>query len=721
MALTPKEIAEVVKLTERRARLEAQIKSDVEDAAKLKGKEYDEFKKYIAAKRDELKLLNQQSKVANDIKDETEDLIKASDKQRSLTYDIEKAEEKINQRKEAAKELIKNKNKFTKEEFKTLTAINAKELKKLKLNTDMAKVNQKNDEITQKLLGSLGMAGTSLSTMKQQAVLFGRALLSSPTTMLLAAFAVLVGYTVDIVKNSIKLSQELGVSIGQAAKLNKEIGFVRRKFLELVGVDTTKIAGELVEEFGSLNKLTGKQIEDIGTFALGLGASTQSVIKLDKTFQSVLPSVQDSATSMGMLEKFAGMAKAEGVATGAVINDLAENTELFAEFGKDGGQNLARAAIQARKLGLSLQTTAKIANSLLDFESSIEKEMEASLMIGKQLNFNRARQLALEGDLAGAAQDVVAQIGGQAELSRMNVLQRRALADSIGVSVDELSRLASGSLEVKSDDAEPIDAMAEGLSFLNETGKQLTNAIIGLGIGVSALTAATLARSGALGKLASMASATSITKGGTLNKTGGVGKKLAGTRTGKVLDAANKTIMKTGSKTIGTRATQLAVGGGKGALRRVPGVSAVLGGMDIASGIQEGDKGQVGGGVGAIVGGAIGTLGGPLGMAVGTMAGQFIGEKIGSFFENRETIEQKEKEYKDQLGKLEKEKADLTAEQQAELQMAMLGGTAGMENFIAKYDSMNPFSDTNQVAELLKVLIKKQDDIVNATDNLTRD
>ena len=218
-----------------------------------------------------------------------------------------------------------------------------------------------------------------------------------------------------------------------------------------------------------------------------------------------------------------------------------------------------------------------------------------------------------------------------------------------------------------------------------------------------------------------MASATSITKGGTLNKTGGVGKKLAGTRTGKVLDAANKTIMKTGSKTIGTRATQLAVGGGKGALRRVPGVSAVLGGMDIASGIQEGDKGQVGGGVGAIVGGAIGTLGGPLGMAVGTMAGQFIGEKIGSFFESRETVEQKEKELAQQVAKLEKEKADLTAEQQAELKLAMEQGQAGMAEFIAKYDSMNPFSDTNQVAELLKVLIKKQDDIVTATDNLTRE
>ena len=115
MALTPKEIAEVVKLTERRSRLVLKIKSDVEDA-KLKGKEYDEFKKYNC-QRDELKLLNQQSKVTNDIKDETEDLIKFSDKQRSLTYDIEKGR-KINQRKRNFKELIKNKNKFTKKNSK---------------------------------------------------------------------------------------------------------------------------------------------------------------------------------------------------------------------------------------------------------------------------------------------------------------------------------------------------------------------------------------------------------------------------------------------------------------------------------------------------------------------------------------------------------------------------------------------------------------------------
>ena len=60
--------------------------------------------------------------------------------------------------------------------------------------------------------------------------------------------------------------------------------------------------------------------------------------------------------------------------------------------------------------------------------------------------------------------------------------------------------------------------------------------------------------------------------------------------------------------------------------------------------------------------------------------GQFIGEKIGSFFENRETIEQKEKEYKDQLGKLEKE-MDLTAEQQVNYKCDVRW-YLGMENFI---------------------------------------
>jgi len=79
--------------------------------------------------------------------------------------------------------------------------------------------------------------------------------------------------------------------------------------------------------------------------------------------------------------------------------------------------------------------------SLLDFESSIEAQMEASVLLGRQLNFDRARQLALTGDQEGMMKEVLKQVGGEAEFNKMNVLQRRALAQSVGQSVENLSRL----------------------------------------------------------------------------------------------------------------------------------------------------------------------------------------------------------------------------------------------------------------------------------------
>jgi len=71
--------------------------------------------------------------------------------------------------------------------------------------------------------------------------------------------------------------------------------------------------------------------------------------------------------------------------------------------------------------------------------------MEASIMIGKQLNFQKARQLALDGDIAGATKNIVDQVGSEAEFNALNVKQRQSLAKSVGVSVAEMAKLVSGS------------------------------------------------------------------------------------------------------------------------------------------------------------------------------------------------------------------------------------------------------------------------------------
>ncbi len=100
---------------------------------------------------------------------------------------------------------------------------------------------------------------------------------------------------------------------------------------------------------------------------------------------------------------------------------------------------LVKAVAQATALGLEIGQTAKMAGKLLDFESSIEAELEAELLTGKQLNLEQARLLALKGDTAGAAAEVAKQVGSSAEFAGMNVIQQQALADAVGLTTDELA------------------------------------------------------------------------------------------------------------------------------------------------------------------------------------------------------------------------------------------------------------------------------------------
>ena len=337
--------------------------------------------------------------------------------------------------------------------------------------SEAAKVQQKTIE---KMHSVTGGVLDAMIGMKAAAIGFTKALLMNPLLLIATVLAGIVMLLIDGVKHAMDLQDSLGVAGGKALQLSKEL-YVTNKALKLIGVDGQKTATAIADEFGTISNVNATNVKDIGLMERSLGVASEDTAKFAKNFQSLTGETLQS--SLNAVRFTAALSEANDVAPGAVMKDIAQNSEMFAEFGKDGGQNIAKAAVQARKLGLNLATTAKIANSLLDFESSIEKEMEASLMIGKQLNFNRARSLALEGDVAGAAKDVMNQIGGQAEFSKLNVLQRRALADSIGVSVDELSRLTSGSLEIKSGDkVKDVQAQqVKATETLNELLKKLTD------------------------------------------------------------------------------------------------------------------------------------------------------------------------------------------------------------------------------------------------------
>jgi len=100
---------------------------------------------------------------------------------------------------------------------------------------------------------------------------------------------------------------------------------------------------------------------------------------------------------------------------------------------------LGEAVAQAKALGMELSDVAAAGKAILNFESSIEAELEAELLTGKQLNLEKARLAALTGDYETLTQEINKNVGDFGDFTKMNVLQQDALAASLGMSTDALS------------------------------------------------------------------------------------------------------------------------------------------------------------------------------------------------------------------------------------------------------------------------------------------
>jgi len=741
----------IIELTEKKADIQTTISGIVKKINEAENKNTDALEKQLRAAKVKLDIAAKELKIANGLKDVSDEILDITDKESVLLYDIEGNKEKIRKLSVEIKKLEDIGTKSAKAKAETLRDQRDETYVIYEANADIAAQMQTQNKLADGLLGMLGSSVTALKGMKDQALLFARALAANPYLIIVAALAAALAYTIDMAKNTMTLSQEIGLSATQANKLNKEMGFLQRKFLGFMGQDANAITKAVVDNFGDLNRFTEMSIKDIAMFSMGLGVSGEEAVGLARSMESVLPNISNGAEAMDKMQYYAGLAKANGVGTGIVLRDLANNTEMFAEFGKDGGDNLAKAAVQARKLGLSLETTGKIANSLLDFESSIEKEMEASLMIGKQLNFNKARELALEGDLAGAAADVMKQVGGKAELQKMNVLQRRALAESIGVSVEELSKLASGKLDVKSDNITPIDANSEAMKLLNTTVNDLRNSIL-------MMMPAFWVLSKVIGAIAKKFGI----KVPGMDKTKGVAKpKIHKTKSGRFKAPGKKWLgflkksdaIKQIDDVAKTSTDDLLKGAGKiKAFGKVLKKVAVPIGValdaaevltvirdkkqsktDVGKSVAEKAAGwggaAVGAKLGAAGGAAIGSVVPIVGTAVGAAVGTIIGGITGYFASEWAAGEVLDKgagissggEADKGVSKVLEEFEDLDKEQRDELYAAMAGGQAKMDELIGKYDNWYNMGEMGDMIQVLNEVAKNTGKTTSEIANLTRE
>jgi hypothetical protein len=207
----------------------------------------------------------------------------------------------------------------------------------------------------------------------------------------------------DYIKSSVKLSKELGVNV--RAAFSKETLTEAAELTELMGLGAKETA-----RLATLSKVTGTELKNTAT---SIETGFQSFVKTNKT----------------------------AINFGDVMNDVGTaSSALSLSLGSDAGK-IANAAMEARKLGINLQQAEQIAESLLNFESSIESELEAELLTGKDINLEKARSAALNNDIATLSKEIASNSSINQSFSTGNRIQQEAIAKSLGMSREAMANM----------------------------------------------------------------------------------------------------------------------------------------------------------------------------------------------------------------------------------------------------------------------------------------
>ena len=321
---------------------------------------------------------------------------------------------------------------------------------------------------------------SGMSEMKLMARSLGP-ILANPYVLAAAAVAALLGAGLvafyKIEKAARAYRDETGLLNSQTKEMEGNINSV---YLETVGLgasmeDVSKNAAAFTNEFGGIEQPLEGTIKSMTVLNKNFGVSVQDSAKLNKAFQNMGGLSESVAQSQQ--ESLVLLAKQSGVAPRQIMADIAESAEEANGFFRGNTMALGAAAINAAKMGSSLKQAVAVSKGLLNYQSSVSNEMEASAILGTNLNFSQSRYLAATGDVVGAQAAMVKQLRNSVDLQNLSVYEQEALEKATGMTLGEMqnmARLQEMNVGLNEEQAKIMgEALKAGLDISNMTDDQI--------------------------------------------------------------------------------------------------------------------------------------------------------------------------------------------------------------------------------------------------------
>ena len=266
--------------------------------------------------------------------------------------------------------------------------------------------------------------------------------LLDPVTTLTAGVGLMRKLLTDVDKLAVDTARNFGLSKVEANDLNKSLTGIA-----LRSNDAYITTARLNESFKALNT-------KYGTFAKfsadTLITFTQLTQKAKLSAEAAL-SLQDLTFLTGkdlkaVSKEYSGQVSLLKLQTGLALNEkeileAIKNVSAATKLQLGGSAKaIAEAVFKVKQLGLELKDLESTSSALLNFQSSIEDELSAELLSGRQLNLEGARYAALMGDQAMLADELATNLGTAADFTGRTVLEQEAIAKALGMSRESLAQ-----------------------------------------------------------------------------------------------------------------------------------------------------------------------------------------------------------------------------------------------------------------------------------------
>ena len=297
------------------------------------------------------------------------------------------------------------------------------------------------------LAGKAGMGGL-VSSAKEFRDLWKTNPFLAITGIALTIFGQIFKVFLDIDNAAQEFRMQMGMSKGATSDVYE---LAKNLTVELrnVGVDA-KTANEALISL-SMNLFTSQNASEVLGKNVALMKSQMGIAtETSSTFLKTLGMISGtSATAQVNISYFTqGLTEAAGVPLGEVMKDVSNAAKNSYQFVSKTGMSLIKAAVEARRMGTSIDSSTKSASSLLNFSESVKNEMEASVLVGKSINLQKARELAYHKDLKGLNQEIL-RITKDVNFEQLDPIQQESVAKALGKSAGELGEMLVAEKQMK--------------------------------------------------------------------------------------------------------------------------------------------------------------------------------------------------------------------------------------------------------------------------------